>query len=134
MRTTAHAAAFAFAFSLAGCQRQGTADTAQAEETSALVDRAWTRSDSTELPGILRIFLSDGTLVMDSCWETYRLSRWRKESDTLLIWREDTAEIRAEIVSLSAEELVLRLALTGGEEEQRYRPAPVPYVCPDMPR
>ena len=90
----------AVALTLAGCQHEPPAGTAPTEETSALVDRAWTRSDSTELPGILRIFLSDGTLVMDSCWETYRLSRWRKESDTTLVWQEDASEIRAEIVAL----------------------------------
>lgn len=124
----------AVALTLAGCQHEPPADTAPTEETSALVDRAWTRTDSTELPGILRIFLSDGTLMMDSCWETYRLSRWRKESDTTLVWQEDASEIRAEIVALSEEELVLRLELRGGSEEQRYRPARVPYLCPDMPR
>jgi hypothetical protein len=119
---------------LAACGRERAAETDATEAASLLVDRAWMRSDSTDLPGILRIFLSDGTLLMDSCWETYRLSRWRMPSDTTLVWQEDTAEIRAEIVSLSAEELVLRLALASGSEEQRYRPAPVPFLCPDMPR
>ncbi len=71
---------------------------------------------------------------MDSCWETHRLSRWRKDSDHTLVWQEDASEIRAEIVALSVDELVLRLELSSGQEEQRYRPAPVPYLCPDMPR
>ncbi len=71
---------------------------------------------------------------MDSCWETHRLSRWQMESDSTLVWQEDASEIRAEIVALSVDELVLRLELASGKEEQRYRPAPVPYLCPDMPR
>lgn len=71
---------------------------------------------------------------MDSCWETHRLSLWRHESDRTLVWQEDASEIRAEIVALGSEELILRLQLAGGIEEQRYRPAPVPFLCPDMPR
>jgi hypothetical protein len=71
---------------------------------------------------------------MDSCWETYRLSRWRYESDTTLVCQEDASEIRAEIVALAADELVLRLELRGGSEEQRYRAATLPFLCPDLPR
>jgi hypothetical protein len=132
MRMRAYVAALALA--LAACQHEPPLDTAPPEEKSPLVDRAWTRSDSTELPGTLLIFLSDGTLVMDSCWETHRLERWQMESDSTLVWQEDVSEIRAEIVALSDEELVLRLDLSSGSEEQRYRPATVPYLCPDMPR
>jgi hypothetical protein len=128
----AQVAAIAFAFT--ACRPEPPAETRAMEEASPLVDRAWTRSDSTDLPGILRIFLSDGTLLMDSCWETYRLSRWRRESATTLVWQEDASEIRAEIVGLTGEELVLRLELRGGSEEQRYRAATVPFLCPDMPR
>ncbi len=44
-------------------------------------------------------------------------------------------DIKADIASLSADELVLSLKLIGGDvEEQRYTPASVPYVCPDMPK
>lgn len=101
---------------------------------SKLTDRVWMRADSTGLPGVMRIFLSDGTLVMDSCWETYRLSRWQKESDSTLRWQEDAATIRATIRSLSDAELVLVVSLRNGSDTQRYQPAPVPYLCPDMKR
>jgi hypothetical protein len=37
-------------------------------------------------------------------------------------------------VSVDTNALVLRLMLRGGEEEQRFTTATVPYVCPDMPR
>jgi hypothetical protein len=100
----------------------------------ALVDRVWVRSDSTGLPGVMRIFLSDSTLVMDSCWETYRLVRWQMESDTTLRWREDAADIRATIRSLHDKELVLLVSLRDGSDEQHYTAARVPYVCPDMKR
>src|SRR5262249_2272062 len=42
---------------------------------NGLTNRVWMRSDSTGLPGVTRIFLSDSTLLMDSCWETYRVVR-----------------------------------------------------------
>ena len=99
-----------------------------------LTNRVWARSDSTALPGVMRIFLSDGTLLMDSCWETYRLCPWRMESDGTLLWQEDAAEIRAAIVRVDAGDLVLRLHLVSGDQEEHYRLASVPYVCPDMKR
>jgi hypothetical protein len=91
-------------------------------------------SNPAGLPGVMRIFLSDGTLVMDSCWETYRLEKWRWESDSTIAWREDTAEIRATIVELAADDLVLRLALADGNREEHFRVAQVPYLCPEMKR
>ena len=43
-------------------------------------------------------------------------------------------EITADIVTLTADELVLSLKLTDGDLEERYTPATVPYVCPDIPK
>jgi hypothetical protein len=83
----------------------------------------------------MRVFLSDGTLVMDSCWETYRLAKWESLPDNAIAWDEDGAKIQAQVVEASDAVLVLRLALVGGEtKEERYRKAEVPYVCPDMKR
>lgn len=98
----------------------------------SFTNRVWTRNDG-DLPGVVRIFLSDGTLVSDSCWETHRLSLWQMTSDTGLSWDEDGVKIKAEIVSVSATDLVLRVDVGGGIEE-RYVAADVPYVCPDMPK
>ncbi len=101
----------------------------------SLANRVWVRQDTGELPGVIKIFLSDGTLVQDSCWETHRLSPWRMDGDDALVWNDDGMDIPAAIVSVSATELVLRLTLVGGEVmEERYAAADVPYVCPDMPR
>lgn len=100
-----------------------------------LTDRVWVKAgDEESLPGVIKIFLSDGTLVQDSCWETHRLSPWQKTGDAAVSWNEDGMEIKADIVTLSADELVLSLKLIGGDVEERYTPATVPYVCPDMPR
>lgn len=97
--------------------------------------KVWTRADSPDLPGVMRVFLADGTLVMDSCWETYRLAQWKQVSDRSLTIVEDGQEIPAEILDAPENELRLRLTLVGGEtKDEVYQPAPVPYVCPDMPR
>jgi hypothetical protein len=96
-------------------------------------DRVWVRSDTSELPGQMRIFLSDGALLMDSCWEVYRLSRWRREAGDI-VWTEDGREIRAEVLEASDERLRLRLQLTDGPREEAYRRAEVPFVCPEMAR
>ncbi len=82
----------------------------------------------------MQIFLDTGVLVSDSCWETYRLSNWRREGENKLVWEEDGMAIEAEIVSLSDSELKLRLALVSETVDQTYQAARSPYVCPDMPR
>ena len=101
---------------------------------AGLTDRVWTKADDDGLPGVMRIFLSDGTLVQDSCWETHRLDTWELTSDSALKWNEDSIEIAADIVSLSDAELVLNLKLRGGDQQEKYVAATVPYLCPDMPK
>jgi len=99
-----------------------------------LTDRVWNKADDGGLPGVMKIFLSDGTLVQDSCWETHRLDKWELTSDSALKWNEDSIEIAADIVSLSDAELVLNLKLRGGDQQEKYVAATVPYLCPDMPK
>ena len=95
--------------------------------------KVWVRTDADPaLPGPMQIFLEDGTLVSDSCWETYRLSKWQQESETSISWDEDGMTIAADIASLTADELVLNLRLGSETQEQRFAVATVPYVCPDM--
>jgi hypothetical protein len=97
-----------------------------------LTNRVWVKEgDESQLPGVVKIFLSDGTLVQDSCWETHRLSAWHKDGDAAVSWNEDGMDIKADIVTLTADELVLNIVGIG---EERYTPAAVPYVCPDMPK
>jgi hypothetical protein len=98
------------------------------------VDRVWVSTEAASAPGTLRVFLRDGTLVMDSCWETYRLARWRRLDDQRIEWSEDGAPIEARVTRLTDEAFHLRLELRGGAKEEAYRPAVVPTVCPDMPR
>ncbi len=112
-----------------------TDSSADSDDGDDLTDRVWVKTgDETALPGVIRIFLSDGTLVQDSCWETHRLSAWQKTGDNSVSWNEDGMDIKADIVTLTADELVLSLKLIGGDVEEHYTPAAVPYVCPDIPK
>lgn len=101
--------------------------------SNPLLNKVWVRSDADPaLPGPMQIFLGDGTLVSDSCWETYRLSKWQQVSDTAISWDEDGMTINADIASISDTEMVLNLKLGSQVQEQRFVIATVPYVCPDM--
>lgn len=108
---------------------------APAASEPSFTGKVWAGASSPDLPGTMRIFLADGTLVMDSCWETYRLAQWRRVSDHSLVIVEEGQEIPAEILEATEKDLRLRLTLVGGEtKDEAYQPAPVPYVCPDMPK
>ena len=63
----------------------------------AFVGTIWLSSDPAAVLGTMRIFLADGTLVMDSCFETYRLARWEVLDGRRVAWQEDTARIEAEV-------------------------------------
>ncbi|KRA45505.1 hypothetical protein [Devosia sp. Root635] len=103
------------------------------ESENPLLNKVWVRTDADpSLPGPMQIFLGDGTLVSDSCWETYRLSKWQQVSDSAISWDEDGMTINADIASISDSELVLNLKLGEEVQEQRFVTATVPYVCPDM--
>ena len=110
------------------------ADDAASPAKRSFTNRVWVKQGEDDLPGVVRIFLSDGTLVQDSCWETYRLSPWKMTSDTSVSWNEDGMDIAAEIVSVSGDRLVLSVKLGNESVEERYSAVTVPYVCPDMPK
>lgn len=114
-------------------QQAGESRAEHAPAKRSFTNRVWQRDDAEGRPGVIKVFLSDGTLIQDSCWETHRLSEWRMTSDTELSWIEDGAEIAAEIVSVSADQLVLRLQLGEETVEERLTAAAVPAVCPDLP-
>ncbi len=112
-----------------------TESSADSDDGDDLTDRVWVKAgDDQSLPGVIKIFLSDGTLVQDSCWETHRLGPWQLLSDTAVSWNEDGVDINAEIVSLTDVELVLSLRLGAVAIEETYVTTTVPYVCPDLPK
>ena len=97
----------------------------------SFVGKTWLSTDSSAPLGTIRIFLPDGTLLMDSCGETYRLARWTSMNDTRIAWEEDTARIEADVTQATADVLELRLHLKSEVKVERYRLAQVPFVCPD---
>ena len=115
-------------------QAEETALEDEGDTDNSLLNKVWVQQGESASPGTMQIFLADGTLVSDSCWETYRLSKWQQVSDTAISWEEDGMTINADISSLTADELVLSLKLGSDVVEQRFAPAVVPTVCPDMPR
>jgi hypothetical protein len=113
------------ALALCGCA-QGLDDPG----TARLTDRVWLDTGGDAAPGSFRAFLSDGTLVMASCVETYRLARWRRDGGGVA-WEEDGAEVRADVAAMGPDTLVLVLELTGGPDTRRYRAAAAPVTCGD---
>lgn len=107
-------------------------DAQQPEDRSRLpfVGKVWIAAMPGSPHGSMLIFLADGTLVMDSCFETYRLSRWGMAGDHVR-WLEDTIPIQAEVSVRFNSSLRLRI---NDQEERTYIAASVPYTCPDMPR
>jgi hypothetical protein len=97
----------------------------------AFIGRVWRATSRGGPLGSIIVFLPDRTLLMDSCFETYRVSKWGVAGDRIR-WLEDTIPIEAEVVTPSKDELTLRIA--GQDREQTYIAMTDPYTCPDMPR
>ena len=97
----------------------------------AFVGRVWRAAERGVPLGAIMIFLPDRTLLMDSCFETYRVSKWGVAGDRIR-WLEDTVPIEAEVVTPSRDELTLKIA--GQNREQHYIAITDPYTCPDMPK
>ena len=103
---------------------------ARAQSRGRLAGTVWMRTSPATPAGSFRIFLGEGTAVTGSCTETYRLDRWRMASASRLTLSEDGVTIPVQ-VAFTGGELRLRLRLRdGGTREERFRPARVPYLCP----
>jgi hypothetical protein len=109
--------------------------------TRAFVEnRVWLDTGEDAPRGTLRAFLSDGTLVMTSCVEVYRLAPWRWIEGSRLAWEEDGRSIHGEVVLAGRDEMVLAIELgdAPGDEPgdeivtRRFSAAQAPVVCPDL--
>ena len=112
------------------------AQSSEAEELGQPADprfigKIWVSTTQGHPRGSLLIFLPDRSLLMDSCFETYRVSKWGADGDRIR-WIEDTIPIEATLTMPDENNLSLQLA--GQDRVQTYVTATVPYVCPDMPR
>jgi len=110
-----------------------SADANQRDEpvNPAFVGRVWRATERGVPLGSIMVFLPDRTLLMDSCFETYRVSKWGVAGDRIR-WLEETVPLEAEVVTPSQDELILKIA--GQNREQRYMAMTDPYTCPDMPK
>ncbi len=115
----------------AQAQPQSQAEAPRLPADGAFIGRVWVSATPGAALGTILVFLPDGTLLMDSCFETFRLSQWGVADDHLR-WLEDTIPIEATVSLHGRNEL--RLGVAGRDEEQVYIAASAPYVCPDMPR
>jgi hypothetical protein len=116
--------------------QQAQTDSPQTDELGQPADprfigKIWVSTTSGHSRGSLLIFLPDRSLLMDSCFETYRISKWGAAGDRIR-WIEDTFPIEATLKML--DENNLQLQIVGQDNVQSYVAATVPYVCPDMPR
>lgn len=113
--------------------RQMTDGSAAAgSELPAFVGKTWMSMDRGQPLGSIRIFLPDKSLLMDTCFETFRIVEWGVVSDDTIRWREDSIPIQAQWSQPTPESLTLKVA--GIDETRTYVVASVPYLCPEMPR
>ena len=108
-----------------------TPETPQLPADGAFVGTVWISTTPGRPLGSMMIFMPDRTLVIDSCFETYRLSQWGVAKDRIR-WLEDSIPIEAAVELPRPNQLILRVA--GQNDDQSFVKASVPYVCPDMPR
>jgi len=110
--------------------------TASGLTVGPLMSTVWRITSPAGRPlGSFYLFLPNGTLVMTSCVETYRLATWRAEgTDKLAIAEDPTVSYTADILALSEDGLSLRLNLRSEQVELTFEPAQAPFVCPDLPR
>lgn len=95
------------------------------------IGKIWISTTQGHARGSMLIFLPDRSLLMDSCFETYRISKWGAEGDRIR-WIEDAIPIEATLTMPNDDEL--RLQVAGQDRVQSYVTATAPYTCPDMPR
>ncbi len=129
---------------LAGCERSeapqpapAPADTAPADapvrpratEAASFVNRVWAVAESKQVePGALRVFLSDGTLVMASPNSTPAFGQWRSEDGRLTI-TEEGRDYPTDILALS--EHAFRVRVNGPGEPLEILFEPAAQVAPD---
>ena len=124
---------------LCACEGETQAPAATPRTTSAdepalpsFVGTIWVSTTPGHARGSILVFLPDRTVLRDSCFETFRVSKWGIISPTRIRWIEDTIPIEAEYSQPSRNELIFEPVGTGRRET--YVSISAPYVCPDMPR
>ena len=103
---------------------------APAETRPSFVNTVWAVAESKQVaPGELRVFLSDGTLVMASRHAKPAFGSWRYEGGRLTII-EEGREYPADILELNERSFRIRMLSPGEPVEILF--APAEHVSPDM--
>jgi hypothetical protein len=103
---------------------------------SRLMNRVWlVARPAGRAPGSFYVFLADGTLLMSSCVETYRLATWRAAGgDRLVVTEEPAVSYGVRVLAVGERDARLRLELVSETVDLELRAATAPFVCPDLPR
>ena len=126
------------AFAFSACEKAESPQSAKPEpavqpaparEGASFVNRVWVVVESKQVqPGELRVFLSDGTLVMASPHSTPAFGQWRSEGGQLTI-TEEGRNYPTEILELG--EHAFRIRINGPGEPVEILFAPAPQVDPE---
>jgi heat shock protein HslJ/uncharacterized membrane protein len=111
-------------------QSQAPPETAPAKAAVSFVNRVWVVAESKQVArGELRVFLSDGTLVMASPNATPAFGQWRSEGGRLTI-TEESRNYPVDILALSED--AFRIRINGPGEPVDILFTPAPSVDPDL--
>lgn len=95
-------------------------------EPVSFVNRVWQVADSSSIaPGLLYVFLGEGTLVIASPHGTPALGSWRDSAGTLTMTEESITR-RVEVLSLTSREFRIRIQDPGEGVLLRLVPADTP--------
>lgn len=99
---------------------------ARADALPGFVNRVWRVAASSGIePGMLYVFISDGTLLIASTHGTPSLGRWRYAGDTLTLVEEGIAHPAA-VLRQGSGELAIRFSGPGEPLTITFVPAAVP--------
>ena len=103
-----------------------------------LFGKIWQVSNSPSPRGSLYIFLPNGTLLMTSCVETYRVASWTadpKRPEIMRVVEDGVPTYTLTIKKVSNEHLQVQQTLTRSNEKKELTLKAVEkeFVCPDLP-
>ena len=103
-----------------------------------LFGKIW-QATTPSAPGSLYIFLPNGTLLMTSCVETYRIATWTadpKHPDVMRVVEDGVPTYTLTINKATDRNLQLKQTLTRGKEKKELTLQAVEkeFVCPDLPK
>ena len=99
----------------------------------SFVNRVWTVAESKQIAvGELRVFLSDGTLVMTAPHATPAFGSWRRQDGRLTIV-EEGLEYQVDILELTDDAFRIRIHSPGEPVEILFRPAGPDAESPGSP-